>query len=71
LGVKSVLFYRFLLSFEDTTLKVDFSIIATIKIPIRGNGKTSAGKRGRGLHNKGKGAEKLRPSLKANQNRGK
>ncbi len=34
-------------------------------------GMTSAGKRGRGLHNKGKGAEKLRPSLKANQNRGK
>ena len=34
-------------------------------------GKTSAGKRGRGLHNKGKGAEKLRPSLKANKNRGK
>ena len=34
-------------------------------------GKTSAGKRGRGLHNKGKGAEKLRPSLKANLNRGK
>ena len=33
-------------------------------------GKTSAGKRGRGLHNKGKGAEKLRPSLKANLNRG-
>ena len=32
-------------------------------------GKTSAGKRGRGLHNKGKGAEKLRPSLKANLNR--
>ena len=34
-------------------------------------GKTSAGKRGRGLRNKGKGAEKLRPSLKANLNRGK
>lgn len=34
-------------------------------------GKTSAGKRGRGLFNKGKGAEKLRPSLKANKNRGK
>ena len=34
-------------------------------------GKTSAGKRGRGLHKKGKGAEKLRPSLKANLNRGK
>ena len=34
-------------------------------------GKTSAGKRGRGLMNKGKGAEKLRPSLKANKNRGK
>ena len=34
-------------------------------------GKTSAGKRGRGLFNKGKGAEKLRPSLKANRNRGK
>ena len=30
-----------------------------------------AGKRGRGLLNKGKGAEKLRPSLKANKNRGK
>ncbi len=34
-------------------------------------GMTSAGKRGRGLFNKGKGAEKLRPSLKANRNRGK
>ena len=34
-------------------------------------GKTSAGKRGRGLFNIGKGAEKLRPSLKANKNRGK
>ena len=34
-------------------------------------GKTSSGKRGRGLLNKGKGAEKLRPSLKANKNRGK
>jgi len=28
-------------------------------------GKTSAGKRGRGLRNKGRGAEKIRPSLKA------
>ena len=27
-------------------------------------GKTGTGKRGRGLHNKGKGAEKLRPSLR-------
>ena len=34
-------------------------------------GKTSAGKRGRGLRRKGKGAEKIRPSLKANLNRGK
>ena len=34
-------------------------------------GKTSAGKRGRGLYNKGKGAEKLRPSLKARGNIGK
>ena len=34
-------------------------------------GLTSAGKRGRGLHNKGKGAEKLRPSLAAHDNRGK
>ena len=34
-------------------------------------GKTGAGKSGRGLLNKGKGAEKLRPSLKANKNRGK
>ena len=34
-------------------------------------GKTGAGKRGRGLLNKGKVSEKLRPSLKANKNRGK
>ena len=34
-------------------------------------GKTSAGQRGRGLHKKGKGAEKVRPSIRANQNRGK
>jgi len=34
-------------------------------------GLTSAGKRGRGLYRKGKGAEKIRPSLKANLNRGK
>ena len=34
-------------------------------------GLTSAGKRGRGLHNKGLGAEKIRPSLQANRNRGK
>ena len=34
-------------------------------------GKTSAGKRGRGWHNKGKAAEKLRPSLKARGNIGK
>ncbi|KYK26202.1 50S ribosomal protein L15e [Thermoplasmatales archaeon SG8-52-1] len=34
-------------------------------------GKTSAGQKGRGLRRKGKGAEKIRPSLRANQNRGK
>jgi len=34
-------------------------------------GLTSAGKRGRGLHNKGYGAEKLRPSLKAHNRMGK
>lgn len=34
-------------------------------------GKTSAGKKGRGLHHKGIGAEKIRPSIRANQNRGK
>ncbi|MCX6666436.1 MAG: 50S ribosomal protein L15e [Euryarchaeota archaeon] len=34
-------------------------------------GKTSAGQRGRGLHKKGKGTEKIRPSLRANKNRGK
>jgi large subunit ribosomal protein L15e len=32
---------------------------------------TPAGKKSRGLRKKGKGAEKLRPSLKANKNRGK
>lgn len=34
-------------------------------------GKTSAGKKGRGLRHKGIGAEKIRPSIRANQNRGK
>jgi len=34
-------------------------------------GLTSAAKKSRGLGNKGKGAEKIRPSLKANQRRGK
>jgi large subunit ribosomal protein L15e len=32
-------------------------------------GKTSAGQRGRGLHYKGKGSEKARPSLRANDNK--
>jgi len=34
-------------------------------------GKTSAGQRGRGLHKKGKGVEKNRPSIKANNRRAK
>ena len=34
-------------------------------------GLTSAGKRGRGLMNKGKGAEKIRPSIRANLGKGK
>jgi large subunit ribosomal protein L15e len=34
-------------------------------------GLTSAGKRSRGLLNKGKGAEKVRPSIRAHQGRGK
>jgi len=34
-------------------------------------GKTSAGQKGRGLRNKGKGAEKIRPSIRANLSRGK
>ncbi|MHA1906413.1 MAG: 50S ribosomal protein L15e [Candidatus Thorarchaeota archaeon] len=34
-------------------------------------GLTSAGKRSRGLRKKGRGAEKIRPSLAANRNRGK
>ena len=34
-------------------------------------GKTSAGRKARGLTKKGKGAEKLRPSLRAKQGRGK
>ena len=34
-------------------------------------GKTSAGQKGRGLHHKGKGAEKVRPSIRANKSRGK
>jgi len=34
-------------------------------------GLTPAGKKGRGLRNKGKGAEKIRPSLAANENKAK
>ncbi len=34
-------------------------------------GKTSAGQKGRGLHNKGKGTEKIRPSIRAHQTKGK
>ncbi|MHC1631434.1 MAG: 50S ribosomal protein L15e [Methanotrichaceae archaeon] len=34
-------------------------------------GKTSSGKRGRGLRQKGIGAEKIRPSIRANDGRGK
>jgi large subunit ribosomal protein L15e len=34
-------------------------------------GKTSAGQKGRGLLHKGRGAEKIRPSIRAKQNRGK
>ncbi len=34
-------------------------------------GKTSAGKKGRGLRHKGKGAEKIRPSIRAKQGKGK
>lgn len=34
-------------------------------------GKTSAGKRSRGLHKKGWGSEKTRPSIRANKGRGK
>ncbi|RLF77856.1 50S ribosomal protein L15e [Palaeococcus sp. (in: euryarchaeotes)] len=34
-------------------------------------GLTSAGKKSRGLRNKGKGAEKIRPSIRANKGRGK
>ncbi|PNX48302.1 MAG: hypothetical protein BV456_09950 [Thermoplasmata archaeon M8B2D] len=34
-------------------------------------GKTSAGRKGRGLHKKGKGTEKIRPSIRAHGNKGK
>ena len=34
-------------------------------------GKTSAGQKGRGLRHKGKGAEKVRPSIRAKGNKGK
>jgi len=34
-------------------------------------GKTSAGQKGRGLRHKGRGAEKVRPSIRANKGRGK
>ena len=34
-------------------------------------GKTSAGQKGRGLRHKGRGAEKVRPSIRAHSNKGK
>jgi len=34
-------------------------------------GRTSAGQKGRGLRHKGRGAEKVRPSIRAKKNRGK
>jgi large subunit ribosomal protein L15e len=34
-------------------------------------GKTSAGQKGRGLRYKGKGAEKIRPSIRAHKSKGK
>ena len=34
-------------------------------------GRTSAGRKGRGLHRKGIGTEKVRPSIRAHQNKGK
>ena len=34
-------------------------------------GKTSAGQKGRGLRHKGRGAEKVRPSIRAKLSRGK
>ena len=34
-------------------------------------GLTSAGRKSRGLRNKGKGAEKIRPSIRANKGKGK
>jgi len=34
-------------------------------------GKTSAGQKGRGLRHKGRGAEKIRPSIRAKQSKGK
>jgi large subunit ribosomal protein L15e len=34
-------------------------------------GKTSAGRKGRGIATKGKGTEKTRPSIRSNSNRGK
>ncbi len=34
-------------------------------------GRTSAGQRGRGLHKKGRGTEKIRPSIRAHQYKGK
>ena len=44
------------------------------RVLVRGRaqrGLTSAGKRSRGLHHKGKGREKIRPSLSANKRRAK
>ncbi len=48
----------------------DISWITKVKGRVF-RGLTSAGKKYRGLRNKGKGAEKVRPSIRANQRKGK
>jgi large subunit ribosomal protein L15e len=53
-------------------LDKDYSALSTKKHQGRVfRGLTSAGKRGRGLNNKGFGTEKIRPSIRAHKNLGK
>ncbi|MFH1787160.1 MAG: 50S ribosomal protein L15e [archaeon] len=71
---KSAYFEVILIDPDHPAIKGDKNL-AWIAEPQHKNrvfrGLTSAGKKSRGLRNKGKGAEKMRPSLAANKNRGK
>ncbi len=63
-----------LIDAQHPSVKADKNVNWLLQAPHRGRvfrGLTSAGKKGRGLRRKGKGAEKVRPSIRAHSSRGK